>query len=197
MLNKIKTFNFKKGFSNQFMLGITITHVAIFVALIFSIEQPPFKGEHLAIAFVFILNLFWLIPYSIIYFKKHNFKNLFISFLIYLLTTAPFTLYILRNTPFNSMAWKTEFNGNINYDKFPAHSNGNMVANIIESKMLIGQPLSKIENVLGNNYYITTNENRTTLWYFYASKNIFDGCDKLSVTMEGGSCIDACFGGCG
>ena len=72
-----------------------------------------------------------------------------------------------------------------------------MVSDIINSKMLIGLSREKVEKLLGNNYYLGSNNNTgTTLVYFYSHTYIFDGCDKLNVYMVNGKCTGCEFAGC-
>jgi hypothetical protein len=180
----------------QILLSIILTLVGLVIALTFSIEQPHYIGENYAILFVGLLNALWLIPYSVYYFRRGKIRNVRLSIFIYFIFISPFVVYRIYKNPFVSEQWKSELNPYKIYDKYPAHINGDMVADIISSKILIGLPIENIEKLLGNNYYITTYERDTTLWYFYSNKNIFDGCDKLYVTMNNGQCIKADFGGC-
>jgi hypothetical protein len=180
----------------QILLSIILTLVGLVIALTFSIEQPHHIGENYAILFVGLLNALWLIPYSAYYYRHGKIRNIRLSVFIYFIFIFPCIVYRIYKNQFVSEQWKSELNPNKIYDKYPAHINGDMVADIISSKILIGLPVVSIEQQLGKNYYITTNEHDTTLWYFYSNNNIFDGCDKLYVTMKNGQCIKADFGGC-
>lgn len=82
------------------------------------------------------------------------------------------------------------------YDKYPAHENGGMIQNIIESNMLIGLSKTEILDKLGTNYFTKNEDSEEKLFFFYSSYTIFDGCDKLIVTLKNGICTTAGYGGC-
>lgn len=166
------------------------------MALVSSIEEPHYFGESYAIVYVGFLNALWLYPYAIYYLVKEKSRNIRYSVLIYLVFISPFVLFKLYQRPFNSDQWKAELDLRMFFDGHPAHKNGNMVADLIESNVLIGLPIGDIEELLGKNHFVRTDIKDSTLCYFYSNRNIFDGCDKLYLRMKNGKCADAHFGGC-
>lgn len=173
-----------------------LTSFGLVLSLMCSIEKPYYDGENCAVFFIPLLNAFWLIPYCIYHFKNKNWNNMKFSVLLYLIVVFTLISSIIYNKSFNSIRWKNELDHTKIYDKYPAHKNGDMVPDIIESKILIGLSTENIEKVLGNNFYFTIEDNDTIFWYFYSNKKIFDGCDKLFVKIKKGQCYKAGFGGC-
>lgn len=180
----------------QILLSIPCTLIGLFLAFIFSLGEPYYVGATNAILSVSLLNALWLIPYSIFYFKKKDNRGMRFAMGVYLIVVLLFVIDRFYNKPFDSNRWKTELDHTRIYDRYPAHANGDMVPDIISSKILIGLSLSDTRKVLGENYYITVHETDTTLWYYYSNKKIFDGCDQLCVSIKNGRCTDTNFGNC-
>jgi hypothetical protein len=178
-----------------------LTVTALFLAFSHSIESPPRVGENHAIVFVGLLNLIWLLPYSIYEITKKNFHKLKNSLCLFCIVFFPFLALRFYHRSFESKKWKTELNLRRYYDNHPAHANGDMVDDIIESRMLIGLNLEEIESKLGQNYFTDEAYNNKLstekrLFYFYSRTHIFNGCDKLLVVLFDNKCVDATYAGC-
>ncbi len=186
----------------QIVLGFVVMFFGLIFGYIFSVEQPHYVGRKYAVLFVTVGNTVWLLSYCIYYVRCKQQLKLLRTVAIYVISCALFALLCFYNKPFNSEKWKTELNHYRTYQggTHSAHANGKMVVDIIESKLLIGLSISEIEELLGKNYYIgelsLKYSGDTVFFYPYSHKPLFDGCDKLSVTIQNGRCVDANFGGC-
>jgi hypothetical protein len=175
---------------------VVFTIVGLFLAFVNSIESPIRVGENNAIKFIGLLNLLWLIPYIIFYFWKKRFTELKKSFLLYIVCLIPFAFLRLYRRSFDENKWRTEVNYNKRYGNNPAHMNGDMVEDIIESKILVGLSKKEIETKLGTNYFSDPNLEVENMLYFYSNRNIFEGCDKLLIKIKDGRCFDTGYMGC-
>lgn len=100
-------------------------------------------------------------------------------------------------TSFDSNKWKSELDYSRIYDKNPAHTNGDMVEDIISNRLLIGLSKEEVINQLGKNYFQEgTYGIDSTFYYFYSGGGLYNGCDKLEVLFENGKCIDTRYAGC-
>ncbi|MDR1761871.1 MAG: hypothetical protein LBR55_05420 [Bacteroidales bacterium] len=184
----------------QLLLSIIITFIGVNFGVAFALEEPHYVGKNYVLLFVGIFNALWLVPYCIYYLKRKRKMSLWFAIAIYLIFIVPFIAIRVYKKPFNSEKWKSEINNYMYYDNNPAHANGNMVPDIIDSKILIGLSTNEIEELLGKNYFIYDVDDvyvhDTVFQYFYSNRPLFDGCDKLSVTIKNGRCVEADFGGC-
>lgn len=180
---------FMKHIIVQLVIAIVLTAIGLFIGFAFSIEEPHYKGEFYSALVVSVLNLLWLIPYSITYYKSKSRHALQISFFVYLIIVTPTVVYWLYNTPFDSTEWKHEVKNKV-------HTHGNMVSDILDNKRLVGSTLQDVTSLLGNQYDLIVTENDTTLSYVYSNQNIFDGCNKLNISIKNRRCVKAQFGGC-
>jgi len=180
----------------QLVLCVLMTSFSLLFALVAAIESPPYLAENTALISVGLLNALWAVPYAILFRSKGDRKayaRVVKTFLVVFLPVLCFNLY---QTPFYAPRWKYELDYTRIYDKYPAHVNGNMMEDIINSKIAVGITLQEIQDLFGSNYFINSFDGDTTLYFFYSNPSPFDGCDKLYIHMRHGRSTDAGYGGC-
>ncbi len=185
---------FGKDYLIQILLGIILTVAGTILAFVSSIETPVDISENYAILWVGVLNLLWLIPYLVVFNKRK--KPLIITISIFCIFWIPFVLMNFYRPSFNSKEWKSAINFNRTYGGHPAHSEGKMVSDIINSKILINRNIGEIESLLGPYHFTQHLSGDSALFYFYSSKNPFEGCDKIYIQLKDGVCYEAGFSGC-
>ena len=182
------------------LAALCMTCLGIFIALANNIEEPPRKGERMAVGTVVVCNLLWLIPWIIVQRRSRDRAMLRWGMLLFALIWSPFVVRSFHHPRFDSETWKRSVDPNRSYAGYPAYGSGYMVTDIIESRVCIGKTLHQIEEILGTGHFEEPlrhqDPQKTFRFYFYSNKVLFDGCDKLGLCFENGICTSASFAGC-
>jgi len=118
------------------------------------------------------------------------------SLVIFFAFISPIVFVRAYSPKFNSEIWKNSIDENIIYGETPAHLKGEMVEDLIESKILIGKTKEQIESILGKNNFREDVYQDDIIWYFFQSKNILEGCDKIYIVFNDKISLKAGIGGC-
>lgn len=182
----------------QFLLGLILTVLAFVVGIGFSMETPVSVSESYVLISVSLINALWLLPYYLYFHHVNKQGAARRSLLIYLLFVVPFLIIRIHQTRFDSEIWKNSINTNSFYADNPACGRGDMVEDLIDSKILLNKTLDQVESLLGKNHFeMKFYYNRpNTIWYFYSNDTPFEGCDKVYITFENGLSTNAGIGGC-
>jgi hypothetical protein len=168
------------------------TLAGLFIGWVHSIEEPREVGESSALIYAGLFHLLWFVPYIFLNKEKKYKQGIFIL-VIFLLPLVWINVY---DASFDSGRWKSEIDYNRSYDGCYYHTNGSMVADLIESKILIGCSVSEMEKVLGRVYFMRSDSVVTSYFFPYVSTNVYDGCDKVLVQFKNGKCFNVDYGGC-
>jgi hypothetical protein len=182
------------------LAALCMTGLGIFIALAGNIEEPPGKGELVAIASVAACNLLWSIPWVVVQRRRADRPMWWSGVLLFAVIWSPFVVRSFHHPRFDPATWKRSVDPGRSYAGYPAHAAGYMVTDIIESEVCIGKTRSEIEEMLGSHYFPQSDlwalPGDTCIGYFYSDKILFDGCDKLLLCFERDVCVHAGYFGC-
>ena len=118
----------------QVVLSIVATFLALFFAFASSIEQPVYVGETTALILSLSFNILILIVFIIFHIRKKNSIEIKASIIIFLIFVLPFFYLRYCKAKFDSEKWKNTHNGE-------------MIENLIDSKILIGKSVKQVEDI--------------------------------------------------
>lgn len=180
--------------------ALCMTGLGIFIALANNIEEPPRRGELIAIGTVAICDLLWLIPWIFIQLRRRDRRMVMSGVILFAVAWSPFLIRSFHHPRFDAAKWKRSINPTAYYDEHPAYGAGYMVTDIIESGVCIGKTMPQIEELLGEGHFNMHGPQEDPELnfqaYYYTNKALFDGCDKLELRFEHGVCTSAGFAGC-